>query len=100
MAVLEPLGMIPSPVESLGRASQPRGLRDRSRERGGEAVDQRPASQPLLGGGRRAMQVLSAVQAVVEAPQRPVHEPERVEGWLQDNSARDPYNVGVMVEES
>ena len=69
--------MIPLPVEPLGRAPQPRRLPDRLRARRGEVVDQRPAPQAPLGGLRRAVQMLAAIQVVVEPPQQPVHQVAR-----------------------
>ena len=65
--------MIPLAIEAFCRTPQPRSLSNRSRTRRGEVVDQRPAPSPLLGGLHRAVEMLGAVQVVVEPPQQPVH---------------------------
>src|SRR5512135_1424317 len=57
-----------SDLVNAGPAPQARRLSDYLRARRGEVVDQRPASQPLLGSLRRAVQMLRAVQVIVESP--------------------------------
>src|SRR5512135_1401993 len=71
--VLEPLGVIPLPIEPFRRAPQLGSLSNRPRAHGGEVVDQRPTSQPLFSLRRSAVQMLRAVQTVVEPSQEPVH---------------------------
>src|SRR5512142_3399824 len=65
--------MIPLPIEPFRWTPEFWSLPDRPRAYGGEVVDQRPAPQPLLGRRLRAVQVLRAVQLVIEPSQQPVH---------------------------
>ena len=69
--------VVPLPVEPLRRTPQPRRLPGDLRARRGEIQDQRPAPQPPLGDSHRAVEVLAAVQGVVQSPQHPVHQVAR-----------------------
>jgi hypothetical protein len=69
--------VIPLAVDPLRRAAKPRRLSGRPWARRGEVVDQCPAPQAPLGGGRRAVQMLAAIQVVVEPAQQAIHEVAR-----------------------
>ena len=65
--------MVSLPIEPFRWTPEVWSLPDRPRAHGGGVVDQRPAPQPLLGRRLPAVQVLHAVQMVIEPAQQPVH---------------------------
>ena len=58
--------MIPHPIETFGRTSKCRRRSNRARAGGSEVVDQGPASQTQFASLRRAVEMLGAMQMVIE----------------------------------